>query len=210
MDGTDEGVESGPKTDGQPDDAGCTAEEASSQAASGAADGYLEAGVTTEADIGEKLLRVLEKAQAPDTANSRITEETKAASCTTQEEQFDGAMVELHGLKTVARNGLVGRAGPRKQGSERYPVKLGNGETLLVKPENLRLAVANSAADDENAPRTCKCPCCGVRIMASCEEDCIAHMSQCSGFARVEKLAKEKGDVQLWPPPRLHAANGTK
>merc|ERR1712008_558774 len=194
--------------DAQPDDAGCTAEE-SSQAASGAAAGCLEAGVTKEANV-EQLLKVLEKAQAPDTANSRITGETNTASCTTQEEQFNGAMVELHGLKTVARNGLVGRAGPRKQGSERYPVKLDNGETLLVKPENLRLAVSNSAADEENAPRTCKCPCCGVRIEASCEEDCIAHMSQCSGFARVEKQAKKTGDVQLWPPPRPRPTTGTK
>mmetsp|Transcript_53658 Transcript_53658/g.121007 ORF Transcript_53658/g.121007 Transcript_53658/m.121007 type:complete len:139 (-) Transcript_53658:52-468(-) len=118
-------------------------------------------------------------------------------------EDFEGKAVELHSLKTTARNGLVGRAGKRQEASGRYPVTLPTGEAILVKPENLLVVTAAAGAEESDEPRKCKCPLCGSILMAKSEDECIAHMAQCKGFARVQKEAKGKEEFQVWPPPKV-------
>eukprot|EP00929_Paragymnodinium_shiwhaense_P122691 TRINITY_DN95668_c0_g1_i1.p2 TRINITY_DN95668_c0_g1~~TRINITY_DN95668_c0_g1_i1.p2 ORF type:complete len:124 (-),score=38.40 TRINITY_DN95668_c0_g1_i1:9-380(-) len=31
--------------------------------------------------------------------------------------------------------------------------------------------------------RRCRCPLCGIEIVAGCEEDCVKHMAECNAFS---------------------------
>ena len=57
-----------------------------------------------------------------------------------------GAAVQLHSLKTAKLNDAGGTIIGEQQGDERWPVKLGSGKLVTVKPCNLRCSTTVAAA----------------------------------------------------------------
>lgn len=129
--------------------------------------------------------------------NGRVDEDTS----------FAGHAVELHGLRSTERNGLVGRAGTLDTLTGRYPVRLTDGSRVAIKPENLRKV---SETSEESAPRQCPCPLCGAIIVATSEEQCVAHMSQCPGIPAAQRECHERGEIRLWPPPKAGSSGATQ
>mmetsp|Transcript_98494 Transcript_98494/g.281596 ORF Transcript_98494/g.281596 Transcript_98494/m.281596 type:complete len:146 (+) Transcript_98494:3-440(+) len=52
-------------------------------------------------------------------------------------------------------------------------------------------AAGSGASDGDGGARMTRCFLCGQQIMATCEEDCVRHMSQCQGFASVHPTQGE-------------------
>ena len=54
--------------------------------------------------------------------------------------------------------------------------------------------------DAGEAMKSCRCVLCGQEIIASCQEDCEAHMAICPAFARVHPENGETNPEGVYPP----------
>jgi hypothetical protein len=75
----------------------------------------------------------------------------------------------------------------------------------LYRAIQLRGGADNSNAlndtGESSEMKTCRCVLCGEEIVASCQEDCVAHMAVCPAFTRVHPENGKTNPNGVYSPP---------